>query len=126
MSVTEELRSVIYSLLQENSSTCRSVREKIRPACKVSDKYHSFALRQKTVTKSCTSTTINLLPVRSIMRNISPYFAKYNWTHLKQWRRHTRVCQAGASIPPETMMHFPLCFRFPPYFRKIFVLSEKF
>src|SRR6218665_666369 len=32
----------------------------------------------------------------------------------------------GASIPPETMMHFPLCFRFPPYFRKIFGLSENF
>src|SRR6218665_1355764 len=28
----------------------------------------------------------------------------------------------GASIPSETMMHFPLCLRFSPYFRKIFRL----
>ena len=33
---------------------------------------------------------------------------------------------AGASIPSETMMHFPPCFRFPPYFRKIFGLWGKF
>jgi len=32
----------------------------------------------------------------------------------------------GASIPPETMMHFPLCFRFSPYFPKIFRLCGKF
>src|SRR6218665_1450552 len=25
---------------------------------------------------------------------------------------------SGASIPSETMMHLPPCFRFPPYFRK--------
>jgi len=31
-----------------------------------------------------------------------------------------------ASIPPETMMHFPPCFRFPPYFRKILRLRGKF
>ena len=27
------------------------------------------------------------------------------------------ILVTGASIPPETMMHFPLCFRFP-HFRK--------
>ena len=32
----------------------------------------------------------------------------------------------SASIPPETMMHFSPCFRFPPYFRKIFGLWGKF
>jgi len=32
----------------------------------------------------------------------------------------------GASIPPETMMHFPPCFRFLPYFRNIFRLWEFF
>ena len=26
---------------------------------------------------------------------------------------------SGASIPPETMMHFPPCFRFPPIFEKL-------
>ena len=29
------------------------------------------------------------------------------------------VCRQGRPSPPETMMHFPPCFRFPPY-------SEKF
>src|SRR6218665_4063657 len=32
----------------------------------------------------------------------------------------------GQSIPPETMMHFPPCFRFPPYLRTIFGLSTNF
>jgi len=27
---------------------------------------------------------------------------------------------SGASIPPEAMMDFPPCFRFPPYFHKFF------
>jgi len=34
--------------------------------------------------------------------------------------------KTGASIPPETMMHFPPLFQIPPYFRKFFGLSEKF
>src|SRR6218665_2536046 len=32
----------------------------------------------------------------------------------------------GTSIPPETMMHFPLCFRFPPCFRNFFRFFGKF
>src|SRR6218665_980824 len=32
---------------------------------------------------------------------------------------------AGASIPPEAMMHFPPCFRFPPLFSKIFLTFWK-
>src|SRR6218665_3547750 len=41
---------------------------------------------------------------------------------------YTKSCQCtqGRPSPPETMMHFPPCFRFPPYFRKIFGLSEFF
>jgi len=35
------------------------------------------------------------------------------------------ILQPGAYIPPETMMHFPPCFRFPPYFRKILWLWRK-
>src|SRR6218665_2966066 len=34
--------------------------------------------------------------------------------------------KAGASIPPETMMHFPPCFRFPPYFLKFFLQFDLF
>ena len=39
-----------------------------------------------------------------------------------------RVCvfTQGRPSPPETMMHFPPCFRFPPYLRKIFGLSTNF
>src|SRR6218665_3080058 len=33
---------------------------------------------------------------------------------------------AGASIPPEAMMHFPPLFQISPYFRKILGLSGKF
>ena len=33
--------------------------------------------------------------------------------------------QWGASIPPEAMMHFPLCFRFSPCFQKIFLTLRK-
>ena len=36
------------------------------------------------------------------------------------------LARSGASIPPETMMHFPPVSDFPPYFRKMFGLSEKF
>src|SRR6218665_2879971 len=32
--------------------------------------------------------------------------------------------QSWASIPSEAMMHFPPCFRFPPYFLKIFRLEN--
>src|SRR6218665_2289712 len=32
---------------------------------------------------------------------------------------------SGASIPPETMMHFPPCFRFPPLFSKNFRTLKK-
>src|SRR6218665_50392 len=35
------------------------------------------------------------------------------------------VYSQGRPSPPETMMHFPPCFRFPPYFRNIFELSRK-
>ena len=39
---------------------------------------------------------------------------------------HCPLSPAGASIPPETMMHFLPVSDFPPYFRKIFGLSENF
>src|SRR6218665_2483100 len=32
----------------------------------------------------------------------------------------------GASISPETMMHFPPCLRFPPYFRNFLDFLENF
>src|SRR6218665_1561851 len=44
--------------------------------------------------------------------------------HLPSLLMYDYTFGSGASIPPETMMHFPPCFRFPPYFRKIFGLSE--
>ena len=42
------------------------------------------------------------------------------------WRLVGHSADQGRPSPSETMMHFPPCFRFPPYFRNIFGLSDKF
>src|SRR6218665_385300 len=45
--------------------------------------------------------------------------------HLQNSHLNTNT-QGRPCIPSETMMRFPPCFRFPPYFRKILGLSEFF
>src|SRR6218665_2900637 len=52
-----------------------------------------------------------------------PYFHHDAFTHHVQ---PVGLLDAGASIPPEAMMHFPLCFRFPHIFEKISESEENF
>ena len=52
----------------------------------------------------------------------------YIHTHTTVWLSQCSLLHASAQgrlHPPEAMMHFPPCFRFPPYFRKILRLSGK-
>src|SRR6218665_4125902 len=61
---------------------------------------------------------------------VTPLFMKRGWVFQTvpmrtPQKRSFKILQqflweSGASIPPETMMHFPPCFRFPPYFRIFF------
>ena len=75
---------------------------------------HSFLTRKTTISEKNSFMTLFFYSVRTFARIRKHYFSKY-WGY-----------GSGASIPPETMMHFPPSFRFHPYFWDIFRLCRKF